>query len=76
MWVLIAELCLCFRYFLSNLPFCCCSWACQFSVLMGCDGVSGEVNNQCLGKKMVRVGGPSLLTWSGTEVQWPSFVEK
>lgn len=42
---------------------------------MGCDGVSGEVNNQCL-EKMVLGGWPSLLTWSGTEVQWPSFVEK
>lgn len=56
--VLIAELCLHFRYFLSNLPFCRCSWACQLSVLMGCDGVSGEVNNQCLGEKMVGARGP------------------
>lgn len=56
-WVLRAQLCLCFQYFLSDLPFCCCSWACQYSVLMGCDGVSREVNNQCL-KKTMGVQGP------------------
>lgn len=74
--VLIAELGLHFRYFLSNLPFCCCSWARQLSVLMGCDGVSGEVNNQCSGKKRWRYRGPSPLTWPGDEVQRPSFAEK
>ena len=28
------------------------------------------------GKKKLWEGGASLLTWPGTEVQWPSFVEK
>lgn len=63
-------LCLSLVHFLLNLPFCCCSWACQFSALMGCDTVSGEVNNQCWKK------GLSLLTQPRMETQWPSFGEK
>jgi len=37
---------------------------------MGCDMVSGEVNNQCWKK------GLSLLTQPRMETQWPSFGEK
>lgn len=40
---------------------------------MGCQGKS-TIN--AWEKKWWGCGGPSLLTWPGKEVQWPSFVKK